>query len=341
MIQQTYGHSNETVADIIGKWNLNDDAQDALFKLAPDVAAEVLIKFAPVQYEGRDVNGKFIMFASGVAKSLKGAGKGKGASIIEFVNQWNLNEDAQARLWKLPPHLMCEAVSSFAPLNYEGQDVNGKFIMFASGLLRGPKGSGKSTPPTGDQKGRGGGKSMFHGSGGGKMAWGSESSAAGKFANSEPSWEFQASGLQSSAPETVQDIINKWALNIDAQTALFKLAPEVAVEVLMSFAPVNCEGRDVNGKFIMFASSIAKNRKGQGKGKGASIADFINHWNLNEDSQTRLCKLPPPLMFEAISSFAPLNYEGQDVNGKFIMFASGLLRGPKGGGKGGHRFSPY
>merc|ERR1712066_1140584 len=129
--------------------------------------------------------------------------------------------------------------------------------------------------------------------------------------------------------ETVADIINKWAFNDDAQQALFKLAPDVAAEVLMEFAPVHCEGRDVNGKFIMFASSVAKSRKGQGKGKGASIADFITHWNLNEDAWTRLCKLPPQMMCEVVSSFAPLDCEGQDVNGKFIMFASGFLRGPR------------
>merc|ERR1712194_825575 len=299
------------------------------------------MSFAPVNCEGRDVNGKFIMFASGVAKKGKGQGKGKGASIADFITHWNLNEDAQTRLCKLPPQMMCEAISSFAPVNCKGQDVNGKFIMFASGLLRGPKGSGKSTPQIGDQKGKGGSKSMFQPSGGGKLGWVSEYGFAGKAASSDPSWGFQVSGFQAGPTDTVDDIINKWALNVDAQQALFKLAPDVAAEVLMSFAPVNCEGRDVNGKFIMFASGVAKKGKGQGKGKGASIADFVTHWNLNEDSQARLCKLPPQMMCEAVSSFAPLNYEGQDVNGKFIMFASGLLRGPKGGGKGGYRFSPY
>merc|ERR1712186_280255 len=73
------------------------------------------------------------------------------------------------------------------------------------------------------------------------------------------------------SPKTVADTISQWSLNDDAQQVLFKQTPDVAVEVLTHFAPLNVEGRDVNGKFISFTNSVAKNMKGIGKGKGKSI----------------------------------------------------------------------
>eukprot|EP00930_Biecheleria_cincta_P000983 TRINITY_DN102162_c0_g1_i1.p1 TRINITY_DN102162_c0_g1~~TRINITY_DN102162_c0_g1_i1.p1 ORF type:complete len:566 (-),score=92.93 TRINITY_DN102162_c0_g1_i1:35-1693(-) len=353
-----------TVADILSTWNLNEDAQDTLFRQAPDTVAEVLANFAPKNCDDQQVNGKFIMFTNSIAKNFKSAGKGKGESIADFINRWALNEDAQGVLFDLMPNVFCEVVSSFAPHAAEGQEVNGKLIMFAKSVERHLNGTGKGQAV--QVGGKGSSWSNSTGSNG-------NSSAAHTYVkpwvpiaprpapapqtqrSSPPSWQSQPNrggmhGVSNGPPAvslaqaeggpSVTEMVKKWNLNEDAVATLCSVPPAVAAEVLTSFAPMNAGASEVNGKFIMFTRSVATNIKGIGKGKGPSIQEFVDRWALNEDAQSVLFDLPPHCMQDVLNDFAP-SEEAREVNGKFIMFARSYARWQKGSGKGKQRYSPY
>merc|ERR1712194_27670 len=57
----------DSLGEFIQYWGLNEDAQNKLYKLSPDVAQLVMEKFAPPM-TGRDVSGKFIMFAASLER---------------------------------------------------------------------------------------------------------------------------------------------------------------------------------------------------------------------------------------------------------------------------------
>jgi len=378
------GSGGLSVAEFIDTWGLNEDAQETIFSFDPEVCQLVLEEFAPKNAEGRDVNGKFIAFAASVNGRCHAKGQGKGKSIIQFVKDWSLNEDAQNALFMMPPCGMTEVVHSFAPLNAEGRDVNGKFIMFASSILKGQgkgKGQGQWQAPSVGQKGlppssKGGtlrpsvsaadlawatqGKSAFSKEKGMAPPWQSGKSASGFAApwqsgksasgfadpfvkgKSIPAFT-SASSKGKGTGLSVLEIITEWGLNQDSQDTLFNLTAESAACVLNEFAPKSAEGRDVNGKFIAFARSIG-NATGTfaGKGNGTSIAEFVAGWELNEDSQAALFACNPDAMRDTVSSFAPIGAEGRDVNGKFIMFATSVAKRCGGkGGQGKNHFSPY
>lgn len=390
-----------SVAEFIDAWQLNEDSQETIFSFDPEVCQQVLEEFAPKNAEGRDVNGKFITFALSVNKAGRNKGKGKGKSIIQFVNDWGLNEDAQNALFMLSPTGMTELLHSFAPQNAEGRDVNGKFISFASSILKASwkgKGQGKTQGPSFGQKGlplgsKGStlmrpsvtvaevawapqGKSVLgkgkgavapwqsgkSASKGAPHAWqsGGSTSGFGALGFAAP-WQSGKSAPVSAAPVSkgwsapaftsasgkgkkgtslsVLEIISEWGLNQDSQDTLFNLPPESAASVLNEFAPKNAEGRDVNGKFIQFARGIGNSTKGMGK---RSVAEFVVEWSLNEDAQAALFNCNPDAMRDTVMSFAPKSAEGRDVNGKFIMFATSVAKRCGGkGGQGKNHFSPY
>lgn len=356
-----------TVADILSTWNLNEDAQETLFRQAPDTVAEVLTNFAPKNCDNQAVNGKLIMFTNSIARSFKGAGKGKGESVTDFVNRWALNEDAQGVLFNLTPHVFCEVISSFAPHAEEGQEVNGKLIMFAKSVERHHSGASAGKGQAVQIGGKG--SSWFNGTGASgnfitvhtsakpvvpiaprpspqhsvpppqprwPNVWSGEGGGMYGMSNGPPA----VSHVQTEDGTSVSEMVTKWNLNEDALEAMCRVPPDVAAEVLTNFAPLNANANEVNGKFIMFTKSISKNWKGIGKGGGLSIKEFTEKWSLNEDAQGVLFDLAPYVMRQVLIDFAP-SEEGRDVNGKFIMFARSYARAHKGMGKGKHRYSPY
>jgi len=68
------GSASDSLSEFVRYWGLNEDAQNKLYKLSPDVAQLVMEKFAPPM-TGRDVSGKFIMFAASI-EHPKGEGRG-------------------------------------------------------------------------------------------------------------------------------------------------------------------------------------------------------------------------------------------------------------------------
>merc|ERR1712224_77413 len=100
-----------------------------------------------------EVSGKFIMFASSIEKvHMEGGkggkdhgkdggkgigGKGKDAGCHSFAMWWGLNADAQKKLYNLSPEARALVINGFSPQWY-GQDVSGKFIMYAASIEKDP-----------------------------------------------------------------------------------------------------------------------------------------------------------------------------------------------------------
>lgn len=335
------------------KWNLNDDAEAKLLALEPSVRHTVMQSFSPPDHM-TEVSGKFIMFASSVQKG-KGA-KGKGGRSEEddaqaFVDQWGLNEDATNKLMKLSPEHRQTVMQEFSPREPAGT-VNGKFIVFASGVEK--------------RSGKGAGK------------WGGPPPAAtwpapiANWAPALPAARHAGSPLQLAGGKAAGGLeracasfCGQWALNEDAQAKMYKLRPEVQRIVMESFNPHGCQPGQVDGKFIMFASSVEKANQpaagaaadawhgvqggkawpgagsadawgaggkggkasaAAGPGPDAHLAGFCHHWALNEDAQAKLYQLNPGQQEEIMSTFNPPEHY-VEVSGKFIMFAASIQKG--------------
>merc|ERR1719375_812246 len=109
------------------------------------------------------------------------------------------------------------------------------------------------------------------------------------------------SSLHDGQGPTILEFFETWSLNDDSQVLLFNLKPEVLRQVLWEFQPRDSAGRDVNGKLIMFASSVERNNGGKGKGKGKSVNELISAWSLNHDSQSLLFSLGPEAVTDVMT----------------------------------------
>lgn len=162
--QATRDITEEELWEFVTRWSLNSDAQEKLFGLTPGAVEIVLEKFAPPE-GAAEVSGKFIMFANSIqrgpppsgarsqaAHAAPGGASGSRATgafdpLQAFVDYWGLNADAQSKLWTLPPDVQQQVMAGFAPAAAPGMtDFSGKFIMYASSMMRpmGGKGKGKA-----------------------------------------------------------------------------------------------------------------------------------------------------------------------------------------------------
>jgi len=125
----------------------------------------------------------------------------------------------------------------------------------------------------------------------------------------------------------------QYQLGNDATRVLYETPVWVLEDVVNGFVPKETD-TEFNGRLIAFAGSVCK-RHGQagtlGKGKGKSLGEFTANWNLNQDANNILMQLSPKKLTEVICNFTPGDVvPGQEVNGKLINFAKGVLNG-KGG----------
>mmetsp|Transcript_24322 Transcript_24322/g.54153 ORF Transcript_24322/g.54153 Transcript_24322/m.54153 type:complete len:622 (+) Transcript_24322:91-1956(+) len=290
----------QAVAAFVELWGLSTDAQEVLFGMSPEAQREVMIKFAPQNDKGvacksraelgRECEGKFIVFARGIAKSMQwksqdfdsGAGPfadwaAEDPGLSSFVERWSLGPDAQQALTSLPPELQHEVISKFAPLNDLGQpcsnraelgrECDGKLILFARGVA----------------KGKGKGKHM-----GGFM--GPAMAFADYWGYSAPNGMFWSEKQAPKANISPEAFVEKWGLGADAQRVFLSVDPAVQSEVMSKFSPKNDQGvparnrsdlgRDVDGKLILFTRGVERSSKGKGKG-GQDWSWGMPSWNMS------------------------------------------------------------
>eukprot|EP00930_Biecheleria_cincta_P004895 TRINITY_DN105824_c0_g1_i1.p1 TRINITY_DN105824_c0_g1~~TRINITY_DN105824_c0_g1_i1.p1 ORF type:complete len:392 (-),score=67.23 TRINITY_DN105824_c0_g1_i1:155-1309(-) len=381
------GRHGQSITELITEWGLNEDAQETLFMLDGPGAQDVLEGFN-TKGLSNDFNGKFISFAVSVSKWRRQKGCGKGKSISDFVNHFQLNQDAQDTLFNLTPAVAAHVLSTFNP-DSSLPEVNGKFIMYAASVRKRFKFGSSDVP---QQSGYIDNSTGWPDKGAGKQGNGIKVELKNQGASTNAAWDKGAGKAQGTwmkgagtvraadsgkgagknygtakgatystySPtnvgaiagkgkgKSVEQFIASWQLNTDAIDTLFALPPEAAAETMLEWAPEVEDGRDVNGKFIMFACGVGKRYGSRQMHQGRTIADFIKRWNLNEDAQETLFQLTPIAMAEAVNSFTPQT-DAADVNGKFICFAVSVGKWHKGIGKGKggkaatarQRFQPY
>jgi len=328
----------------IQRWNLNADAQAKLMQLDESQQQVVFSNFDPPA-GATEVNGKFIRFASSIQNS-QALGQVPLDPATAFIQRWNLNADAQAKLMELDESQQQVVLSKFDP-PAGATEVNGKFIRFATSIQN------SQATGYGQAKQQLDPVTVFI------QQWNLNSDAQSKLMELDQSQlevvlsDFQpplgasevngklirfAASIQKNQAagyvhirqhvDPVTAFIQQWNLNADAQAKLMELDQSQLEVVLSDFQPP-AGATEVNGKFIRFASSIQKNQTGgyvvvQNRNMDPVTA-FIHRWNLNEDAQAQLMQLTPQQVEIVISGFQPPP-GAQEVNGKFIRFASSIRR---------------
>lgn len=273
----------EALTTFVLQYNLNEDAQAKLLKLAPDVQATVMQEFRPPPgaAEAMGVNGKLIMFASSVDKRMRGYqphGKGCGGKVVPPSYQ---QQPAWEQQHMAAPHDLMSAESQHA-VGVKRQGLND----WADDMAP-KKGKGKSS----------------------STGWSADIPAP-------------------EAEAHIHFFCQQWALNEDAMQRLQRLPPAALEVVLRDFQPQGEQGlgADWNGKLIVFASKVEQTFRND------PMAAFVGRWNLNQDAQAKLWQLDQLALDTVLSQFRPPP-GAADVNGMLIMFANSIAKGGKKGGK--------
>jgi len=291
----------------------------------------------PANWMTHGCDGKFISFAASVEKRTLGSvgkaqGKGGREEILSaFFNQYNLQGDAQQKLWSLPEDVQDLVMAEFQPpANWMTHGCDGKFISFAASVEKRTLGS------VGKAQGKGGGatvvkrpppadgQSMWAPSGNPKRprfvedGW---SNAAGVM--NMPTNVQSSSTAFTPDPQAagrILEFVQKWRLNEDAVVKLERLSPPALESVLTDFNPPETNGSDDwTGRLIVFASSIEKNIAQD------PVKAFVARWHLNKDSVQKIHQLSAEQLHIMMTQFNP-PLDNSDLNGKFISFAASVQR---------------
>eukprot|EP00929_Paragymnodinium_shiwhaense_P065895 TRINITY_DN33006_c0_g2_i1.p1 TRINITY_DN33006_c0_g2~~TRINITY_DN33006_c0_g2_i1.p1 ORF type:complete len:1172 (-),score=262.45 TRINITY_DN33006_c0_g2_i1:28-3543(-) len=355
---QLGGGPNEGVVDLFcEQYSLNEDARRKLLSLHDDVLAAVVSEYNPPEGTSEH-NGKLISFANSVEKNSGKRGgprnsqdEARAASLVAFCEQWELNEDAQTKLFSLSPEVQDKVIVDFAPdVSKLTGNPSGMFIKFASGVSR----RCSSDMSSRDQVLLG---FCQH--------WGLNEDAQAKLCSVPPevqdelmvdfnpgdaqllgncSGKFIAftvsvekrlglgryAGMRdTTSAGALAAFIQKYDLNSDAQERLYGLRPDIQQVVMDEYAPTPDQWEH-NGKIIKFASSVEKRMKSQAPGPHrqsaaatSDVAAFIRQYNLNADAQARLQGLKPDVLAAVIAGYSPPP-DQRDHNGKVIMFSSSV-----------------
>lgn len=158
---------NDPVVAFIERWNLNELSQIKLQSLDTNQLEAVLYEFRPPA-EADVVDEYFISLANSLQinsmmpaqnltpstgmsnmnplnsnmtsmhplKSTSNEGAADNDRVTSFIQRWNLNEDAQRKLYSLSPPQLQVVLNDFKPPPDQTADCNGKFIMFANSIVK-------------------------------------------------------------------------------------------------------------------------------------------------------------------------------------------------------------
>lgn len=318
-------------------WGLNADAWTKLQKLSPEVQHIVMAEFAPPAHL-TEVSGRFITFAASIerghATALRG-GRSKDERYYPPQPMYPRDDMWYGPAYPPVPYIGEEQLLAFVQgwgLNADAQRKLRKIPPEVQAVVM-----AQFAPPPGMQE------------------------VSGKFIMFASSLEkahatrglraYESAGGFYPGPTDEGQLLffcQQWGLNEDAQTKLRKLRPDVQQLVMAGFKPPPNLG-EVNGKFIMFATSIEKAHKGSGgpwapqrrpypephwqgpepkRWKGMQPApdmeEFILKWGLNDDAVAKLNSLPPYLLEMVMREFQPKGtpHDDNGWSGKFISYAS-------------------
>jgi len=161
---------------------------------------------------------------------------------------------------------------------------------------------------------------------------------------------------------SIQQFVDSWQLDPQAQTALTRLDPSCQAKVMAGFAPKDTS-RGASAAFMGFCRSVAGAAGGHGGGfaaqppaftagggggfgnssggdpnLAAEIENFVLQWGLDEKAQSVLVSLDLSTQQRVIAGFAPKDVS-RGASAAFMAFSRSI----GGGGKGGmqQRFGPY
>jgi len=302
------------LADFAQSWQLDQKAQEMLFRLDAATAQRVMSDFSPSD-TSRGASAAFMSFARSASGSVRqplgghnGGGYNAGAGAIlpalenspsfegnclstinAFVNTWALDEKAQDTLLKLEPDQRARVMSQFNPPDVS-RGASAAFMGFCKSVA-----------------GRTAAIHAFGGSSPGLGAFDGESGHSQAFTT-----------VANTGDPTIDAFCNSWGLDSKAVELLVSLDPETQSRIMNGFTPKDVT-RGASAAFMGFVRGLLS-----GTGKGAqsgwqnhggaalpmaigdpAIQEFVETWQLDASAQNALTRLDPSTQVRVMTGFAP------------------------------------
>jgi len=276
-----------SLTDFVAKFALDDQVVTDLQELDEAVLETVIAEFDP-RGDTRDVKGKLYAFAKSVANRRTAQAQVEQASVAleDFASTWGLDSTEVNWLHGLPPQVSRVLVEEFDPKE-DTKDVIGKLRGFARSIQ-----ARRST------------------------------SMVGRPLSAAPAARAASHG-HSAMRHRVSEFAAHWRIEENARQLLLSLPPDTQETVMSEFDPKG-DTKNVSGKLIAFARSVANVRQGsQGR---EVVGSFAMYWGLDAGTTTFLQGLPEDAQAVVIREFDPRGGT-RDINGKLRMFAKGIVNG--------------
>lgn len=293
----------------VERWALGAEAQDVLHSLDPTAQLRVMTEFRP-RDSSSDVNNIFIKFAQGVATGKPRTGIGKG----RFVGAEPATPQYAHHVAQAPVHVQqIRAPQTQAYQAQTWQPVRHPAPQTASvQAIQAPHGQG----------------------------YGRRHDESSAYSHAISRVREAPVAIEANAGDSVEEFVQKWSLQADAQQFLEAVAPEFQTKIMTQFAPRDTS-RDVNAIFMKFATGIVHGvpQKAKWHDGRSEVEAFATSWALGPEAQQILYSLDPTAQLRVMTEFSPRD-SSSDVNNIFIKFAQGVASGTRRSGKGGYGSAP-
>lgn len=280
----------DDIAEFVVRWGLDTESEVMLRDLAPHHLDIVLAEFQP-QSGTRNVNAKLTSFVRAVSNS-DGSSKGRGRPghdnvpvpaprrrrldpIAEFVQQWDLDREAEDLLLEQPRSVQDRILADFNPPP-DTRNVSGKLTAFIRHMgqdgARGGRGSGMKRP---------------------------RADPVEEFASR---WQIDedAQRLLHSLPRDVQESVMR---DFQPPSGTLNYSGKLCSFIRTRLNPSSSmKGQaDPRGGFAGGGYS----RDSRHKRSSDPIADFVQQWDLDSGSEKLVRSLPDDLQREVFENFQP------------------------------------
>lgn len=349
MLLTTMAEDPSAVESFADSWQLDDRSREYLKSLSPVAQQTVIADFSP--REGtQNISGKLLAFAKTVADQHQGE---DADGLQDFIEKWSLDHDVVGWLRGLPRSVIEVILNEFDPKE-DTRDIVGKLKGFARSVQG--RCAAKEHAPGGSRRQL----EEFCNSWGAQASLGflrrlpadvqmrviKEFAPRGDTVNINgklQSFAMSVNGAssRSSSDQLLAEFENHWSLNQASHQLLVSLPEDALKTVISEFEP-RSDTKDVDGKLRQFAHGILQrgggslrqpapaagvrrqSPRGNAYNTAASVANFLRHWDLQQDAAELLESLPQAALDIVLQEFEP-RADTRNLMGKLHSFASTVL----------------
>eukprot|EP00931_Biecheleriopsis_adriatica_P074170 TRINITY_DN4828_c0_g1_i1.p1 TRINITY_DN4828_c0_g1~~TRINITY_DN4828_c0_g1_i1.p1 ORF type:complete len:893 (-),score=205.72 TRINITY_DN4828_c0_g1_i1:72-2750(-) len=336
----------ETIEEFAQRFELNGDAVHVLQQLPEDILQKVQLEFAPPAHT-KDVSTLLVKFAEAKHRRITGQslaiyaeaeelpplkrkrGDTSWGSLEDFVQKWNLDEEAQNCLQSLDEEVLQKVMVEFQP-RPGTPDVSAKLIRFATSRQQGSLSSFTSLDEFAERW------SLD------QEAWNCLRSLdddvlqkvmadfkpkAGTVDVSAKLIRFATSRQQGSHSSwsALDEFAQNWNLDQEAWNCLKCLDEETLQKVMAEFQP-RAGTADVSAKLVRYVAGLFRKKASQANWSAlvaAALEEFAQQWNLDQEAWNCLQSLDEEVAQKVMTEFQP-KPGTTDVSAKLIRYATSM-----------------